>query len=262
MSLLGAAAFAMLTRLDAAVYIVALQRFTTQGKVIHIKRLNTIVRWMQSTPVVITYRKIPPDCMVKIIADSAFKNEDGDKGHALKGALFLRGVTSEKVWETNAVVHVLDYYCRTQRHVTRSTFGAELFSACDAIDHGMLLATILHQIATGVCDVSVARNLREQGGWTCKMALAIDAMSVYAAVTAQTVKTPAEKSLLSHVQYLRELLDRGVLHCLTWIDTRDMLADGLTKGNLDRGPLHKLMKGTAEVLKEFKSWISPLIFRK
>ena len=54
-------------------------------------------------------------------------------------------------------------------------------------------------------------------------------MSVFAAVTAVFVKTPAEKSLLCHVQFLRELLDRGVLAAIVWLDTRDMLADGLTK---------------------------------
>ena len=53
-------------------------------------------------------------------------------------------------------------------------------------------------------------------------------MSVSAAVTAVFIKTPAEKSLLCHVQFLRELLDHGVLAAIVWLDTRDMLADGLT----------------------------------
>ena len=48
------------------------------------------------------------------------------------------------------------------------------------------------------------------------------------------VKPPTEKSMLTHVQYLRELLDTKVLASLSWCDTRDMLADGLTKGKVDR----------------------------
>ena len=74
------------------------------------------------------------------------------------------------------------------------------------------------------------------------MALYVDAKSVFAAVTATFVKTPAEKSLLSHVQYLRELLDIGLLHSLLWLDTRDMYSDGLTKGSVDRAALHELME--------------------
>ena len=42
----------------------------------------------------------------------------------------------------------------------------------------------------------------------------IDAMSVYAAVTANHIKIPAEKGLLSHLQYVRELVDRGILQFL------------------------------------------------
>ena len=62
------------------------------------------------------------------------------------------------------------------------------------------------------------------------MVLYVDAMSVFAAVTATFVKTPAEKSLLSHVQFLRVVLDNGCLRYMAWLDTRDMTSDGLTKG--------------------------------
>ena len=76
------------------------------------------------------------------------------------------------------------------------------------------------------------------------MTLEIDAMSVYAAITATYIKHPAEKGLLSHVQFVREMLDAGVLKALSWIDTRDMSADGLTKGAVDRAALHSIMDGT------------------
>ena len=61
------------------------------------------------------------------------------------------------------------------------------------------------------------------------MGLFIDAVSVHAAVTATFVKTPAEKSLLCHALFLREMLGRKTLNSLIWIDTRDMVSDGLTK---------------------------------
>ena len=59
--------------------------------------------------------------------------------------------------------------------------------------------------------------------------LVIDAMSLLAAVTADQVRMPAENSLLGHLRWLRELLDRNQLRAFTWCDTRDMLSDGLTK---------------------------------
>ena len=51
------------------------------------------------------------------------------------------------------------------------------------------------------------RSLRESGGFAIPAVLCLDALSVFAAVTAAYIKPPAEKGLLAHVQYLRELLD-------------------------------------------------------
>ena len=122
----------------------------------------------------------------------------------------------------------------------------------------MLLATILHQVQTGGVSVDDARYLREAGGWAVRLILAVDAYSVFSAVTAQMVKTPAEQSLLSHLQYLRELLDRGILEYISWLDTRDMASDGLTKGSVDRRQLHDIMEGVLKVEHTTSNWRSPL----
>ena len=82
----------------------------------------------------------------------------------------------------------------------------------------------------------------------------IDAMSVFAAVSAVFIKTPAEKSLLCHAQFLRELLDHGVLAAIVWLDTRDMFSDGLTKGAVSREALHQIMAGLFKLSHEPKIW--------
>ncbi len=273
MSLLGAAAFCLLTRIDVAIFLVALQRRTQSAQVIHVKRLNAVVRWMQRHPKKLCYRTQPAGpSWLKCISDSAFKKET-DSGHAVKGAIFLRTASSSSkpiaattepyaVWLPSEVAHILDFFSKTQRHVTRSTFSSELFAACDTVDHGLLLATILHQVTTGAVTINEARHLRERGGWAIRIILAVDAYSVYSAVTAQMVKTPAEQSLLAHLQYLRELLDEGILEYLSWLDTRDMASDGLTKGSVERTQLHQLMDGLLCVSHEASSWRSPLPLAK
>ncbi len=117
---------------------------------------------------------------------------------------------------------------------------------------------MLHEIENGPVSKSVARDMRDAGGYAIPMTLQIDAMSVYAAVTATYIKHPAEKGLLSHVQFIRELLDTGVLKALLWIDTRDMSSDGLTKGSVDRLLLHQLMNGYQKYQHEHKVWSSRL----
>ena len=62
------------------------------------------------------------------------------------------------------------------------------------------------------------------------------------------------KSLLCHVQFLRELLDHGVLAAIVWLDTRDMLSDGLTKGAVQRDALLRLLDGLSRFLHEPKIW--------
>ena len=52
-----------------------------------------------------------------------------------------------------------------------------------------------------------------------------------------------EASLVAHLLWLRELLRIGALRELQWIDTRDMLADALTKGTIDRKALYHAMNG-------------------
>ena len=60
-------------------------------------------------------------------------------------------------------------------------------------------------------------------------------------LTALAAAGRLRSSLLCHIQYIRELLDKGIIQYLFWIDTRDVIADGLTKGAVDRNALHTLM---------------------
>ena len=83
-------------------------------------------------------------------------------------------------------------------------------------------------------------------------------MSVFSAVTADRVKAPAEKSLLSHIQFVRELLDKGIVRALMWLDTRDMTADGMTKGSVDRKAIEDCMSGSITFQHDLKRW-EPLL---
>ena len=62
-------------------------------------------------------------------------------------------------------------------------------------------------------------------------------------MTSRDLKTPAEKTLLGHILWLRELLQLRLIESIQWCDTRDMTADGHTKGCVDRALLLDLMRG-------------------
>ena len=240
------------------VFIVALQRKNNDPEVQHVRRLNKLLRWVQKNPKKLLYRKFPRrESHLRIVSDAAFKKE-AEKGHCLRGALYLRapGDTTESFVTTQeeTTVHVVDWLCKNQRHVTRSAFSAELLSGGDAVDQGLLLSQLMHELAHGPMSAVEARNQRLSGGYKIPQVLYLDAMSVFAAVTAVFIKTPAEKSLLCHVQFLRELLDHGALAAIVWLDTRDMWADGLTKGAVQREALLRLLDGFCTIAHEPKIW--------
>jgi hypothetical protein len=231
MSFLGAVAYLAHTRVDVLVFVSALQRHTHAPKVEQVRKLNELLRWIQHHPEKLTYRRFEthPNATVhmKNISDAAFKRESDD-GYSLCGALYLRGgggLQSDSLAAKHSSVHVVDWACKSERRVTRSTCSAELLSAGDAIDQGMLIARMICEIESGPLTAVEARQKRIEGGYI-PMALYVDAMSVFAAVSAAFIKTPAGKFLLCHVRCMRELLDRKVIQYIVWLDTRDVSADG------------------------------------
>ena len=65
----------------------------------------------------------------------------------------------------------------------------------------------------------------------------VDAKAVFDGITAECPKTPADKPLFLHALAMREYLESGWVDRLWSIDTLAMLADGMTKGAVDREAL-------------------------
>ena len=72
---------------------------------------------------------------------------------------------------------------------------------------------------------------------------------MYDAVAATDTCEPAESSLKLHLLSVRNRMEIGVIRRLHWVDTRDMLADGLTKGGIDRELLHNVSNNSSFVIK-------------
>ena len=141
------------------------------------------------------------------------------------------------------VWHLLQSECKSHKLVTRSTFSSETLAAVGSADTLIMLLFTMHELQTGPMAKSEARRLREEGGWCFKSVLTVDAMSLFAAIAASTVKVPSEKNLAGHLFWLRELLDRKIITHIQWADTRDMSSDGHTKGTIDRQMLLDVMQG-------------------
>ena len=148
---------------------------------------------------------------------------------------------------TDTHCHVILAESRSIKTVCRSTYAAELMSATSATDMLIPLTVTLVEIRSGPLGAERLRKIRDDGwGNVSKVftSVMIDAKSVYESIKATTFKPPVENSLSGHVLWLREMHSKGLLNDFVWTDTRDMYADGLTKGVIKRDALKEIMNGT------------------
>ena len=80
-----------------------------------------------------------------------------------------------------------------------------------------------------------------------------DSHSIFSALESEKEKPPTDKGSTYHHAFLEECLTLGILTRLYWIDTRDMVMDGLTKGSTLRQALHDFMDGTWTIVHPHKS---------
>ena len=132
-----------------------------------------------------------------------------------------------------------------------------MLAAAHGLDDAYPTMVTLHELTFGVLTPEQLKGLREHGGLHIAVIVTIDAESVYKSLTSRDLKVPTEKTLLGHVSWLRELLDLGLIQALQWCDTRDMTADGHTKGSIDRELLLQVMSGAQHYVHEVKTYTPP-----
>ena len=77
-------------------------------------------------------------------------------------------------------------------------------------------------------------KMQEAGKLLLPLEVCVDAKPVYDALASDPIRVPTEKSLYIHLLAMSDLIRRGVLTKVWWIDTKDMASDALTKGSIDR----------------------------
>ena len=237
LSLLGGVSWLVQTRLDIPVYVCALQRAATKPRVEHAVRLNRVVKWCKRKKAQLTYRKLSTPTRIVGISDSAFRKEDA-KGLAMRGAVIALVERFDE--HPGGACHILDFYARKQRRVTRSTYSAELNAASDAYEFSKLIALTVAEVIKPYPSISSLMCLEETGSFPACVELVLDARSVYDSLVAAELKAPTEISLIMFLAQLKEQMMCWSLKRLWWVDTRDMVADGLNKGAISRMGLLQL----------------------
>ena len=253
MCLLGGGAWLLLTRLDVAVYISALQRASKKPRGMHLRRLNRVIRYIQRTKKPLVYEPLPLPVVLLSIADSAFKSPDPAEACSenakieptvMRGyILALAHCHSESKVGRKYSLQLLDYVAGKQSHVTRGVWSSELYNQCDAFGAVAVFLGFLEEVRLGPQPVARLIQLQQSGSYEVGLEMVTDSMSIFRALESDHLRVPTEKGTLYHVAYCMEALRTGLVRRWLWCDTRDMAVDGLTKGLKDRSALHALMAG-------------------
>ena len=194
-SLLGAVAYALITQFWIAVYVVALQRQAKAPKIIHVRRLNALVRVRQKRPARILYRAMDCCRLLECHADSGFSKEQ-ESGYGIRGANFMRAGRERGTGRT--VWHLLDGQCRSHKLVTRNSFSSETLAVVAASDDLIVLALTMHELVVGPASAAETRRMRDESVCKFKTILITDSMSLWSAIAVATVRVPSDKNLAIH----------------------------------------------------------------
>merc|ERR1712086_164194 len=140
-------------------------------------------------------------------------------------------------------VHLIEACCKSHRLQVRSSYSAETLAAAHSLEDCYPTIVTLHELQAGPLTPTQLKNILEIGGLSIKVTLTIDAESVFKSLSSKDLKKPTECTLLGHISWIRQMMERGIVHCVQWCDTRDMSADGHTKGSTDRDLIYQVMEG-------------------
>ena len=251
MSLLGAVAWMVNTRADVAIFVGALQRVAKNPRIIDMKRLNTVLKFMKKHQVITLFRKLTLPIKLIAISDSAFKRQD-ESPLACRGSMIA--LCEDRSDNIGGHLQVIDYQSQKQKRVTRSTYGAELHGLADTMEAARRIACAFTEVYTGARTFDTLCKIEDEGRYHFPIEACLDAKSVYESIRVPDLKTPAEASLINILGQMREHMSTGRIRVLHWIDTRDMLADGLNKGAISRKAiLRALIHGTWRTEHDFVS---------
>ena len=232
---LGSLAWLIQTRLDVAVYVQALQRNAKRPTVAHLMRLSTVVRWCKRKPSFLRYCFLATDWFkILVCNDAAFRREDSS-GLAMRGSIIAW--SEDRGTNPSCYCNTIDFFSRKQRRIVRSTFGAETNAAADGIEVGKLVAYALAEIVMPGLTASSLVEMDEAGTLPFRLQLITDCKSLFDNLRCEETAIPTEQSLIMLLLQIKEGLRTGTIQSIVWADTRDLIADGLTKGSIARAAL-------------------------
>ena len=153
-------------------------------------------------------------------------------------------------------VHVLDWASKRAQRVCKSTFKAEILGATSGYEEAIQISRWMHEMESDVMDSpdptrQLLAELADAGSSFCPIDALTDCKSVYDSLYGTKEPTPTDKDCILYLRWLREQLAAGIVRGLGWCCAHDMLADVLTRGMIDPGPIRMAANGWLQLKYSF-----------
>jgi len=115
----------------------------------------------------------------------------------------------------------------------------------------------MHDIYRGPLAAEECAHVRDTASYFIDVVIATDNQGLYNAIAKEEPTPGSDGSMAFHVKAVREWLDRRNLSMPVWLDSRDMIADGLIKGRPSREDINAVpVSGEWHPQQECKMWCS------
>ena len=98
---------------------------------------------MKGHPVETLFKKLQGPNKLVAVSDSAFKKQD-ESPLACRGSMTL--LCDDVTGQLGGNIHIIDFECKKQKRVTRSTYGAELHGLADSMEASRLIACAITEL--------------------------------------------------------------------------------------------------------------------
>ena len=256
-SLLGGLAWLLVTRADIAPYVGFMQRLAGKPKFRHIRMINKVLKYCKRVSAPITYKRINTTPRLLCVCDSAYQSNEGETDCIALRGYFIFLASSDTF--PGGQLQLIDFASRRLHVISRSAFAAELRNTLEAMEETINYSIMFHDIYRGPLSPQACVDMRETASHFLHSTICIDNFGLFAAVTKDEPSPGSDHSMPFHVKAARSHLDNHSIEHICWIDNRDMIADGLTKGRPPRDMINlALANGVwqADKGQPPKSWTS------
>ena len=204
----------LMTRPDLSFEVNQLSGNITNATIKDMKDARRLVEKAKANPVTVNFTQVGPqkDLKIRLFTDASFNNQDG-KLRSTEGRVLL--LENKQTNKTN----LFSWKTKKISRICRSVKAAETRSLEDGLDEAVHYARMVTEIYSGKIDlknpeqISVEAKTDNKGLWD----------------NLNNSRQCDEKLLRNSVALIKEMVEKGEVLSIDWVDTKNMLADTLTK---------------------------------